>query len=68
MHCYLDDVAPACLDPGTWVLVVEDFAVGVVDAVAVDVLVRDIEVILNSIRHGDHKQNRSLTSLTIPSG
>ena len=46
VDCYFDYVTPACLDPGTWVLLVEDFAVGIVDAVTVDVLVRYVEVIL----------------------
>lgn len=58
VHCYLYDVAPACLDPRAGVLVVEDFAVGIVDAVTIDILVCHVEVILNLIRRSHHKQNR----------
>lgn len=50
MDCYFDYVTPAGLDPGAWVLFVEDFAVRVVDAVAVDVLVRHIQSILAFVR------------------
>ena len=46
VDCYFDNVAPAGLDPGTWVLFVEDFAVRVDDAITVDVLVRFVECIL----------------------
>jgi hypothetical protein len=52
VHCYFDDVTPAGLDPGTWILFVEDFAIGIVDAVAVDILVRYVECILKPVRHG----------------
>ena len=49
MDCYLYDVAPAGLDPGTWVLVVEDFTVRIINAVAVDILVRYVEVVLQTL-------------------
>jgi hypothetical protein len=46
MNCYLYDIAPACLNPRTRVLVVEDFAVWIIDAITIDVLVCYVESVL----------------------
>lgn len=46
----LDQVAPAGLDPRAGILAIEDLAKWVIDTIAVDGLISDIEVILVSVR------------------
>lgn len=45
-----DQVAPAGLDPRAGILAIEDLAKWIIDTVAVDGLISDIEVILVSVR------------------
>ena len=51
LNCDFNPVTPTSLDPGSWVLPVEDFAsIWPVDAVRIDVLISYIQVILCNVQ------------------
>jgi len=60
LHCNFEGVAPASLNQRSWVLTIEDFStVWTVDTISINVLVRDIEVILLFLKSALHMYGRS---------